>query len=343
MGVSPLIKEKIKEELLKIIKDSRRDDYVKLSSERELAQIFNVSRTTIRSAIKELIEEGILVQFQGKGTYITPKKEKYVYVLNSPDLKTDDPFYSKFFVTLTNRLTERGFSLNFISMDRVIKNRDRDIPLLLVGLINDEFIEKLKEKFQYLISIEQYFNHDEIIQISVDDYKIGWSAAEAFIKRKHNYIIHLCGPERYTAARLRKVGFLDRVKIEKDIKYEIIEGKMNYRSGYELGEKILDIFNNERKSKIGIFAANDWMAIGLIQRLKESGILVGKELSIIGCDDIPLAKEVVPNLTTFKWDVEKIISEIIELLDDIINKKKVISNKRVLVSAKLIIRETLMN
>ena len=92
MKISPLIKEKIKEELLKIIEKNRKEDYVKLSSERELAQTFNVSRTTIRSVMKELIEEGIIVQFQGKGTYIVPKKEKHVYVLNSPDLKTEDPF-----------------------------------------------------------------------------------------------------------------------------------------------------------------------------------------------------------------------------------------------------------
>ena len=76
MKISPLIKEKIKEELLKIIEKNRKEDYVKLSSERELAQTFNVSRTTIRSVMKELIEEGIIVQFQGKGTYIVPKKEK---------------------------------------------------------------------------------------------------------------------------------------------------------------------------------------------------------------------------------------------------------------------------
>ena len=343
MGISPLVKEKIKEELLKIIEGSRKDDYVKISSERELAQIFSVSRTTIRSVIKELIEEGILIQIQGKGTYIAPKTEKFVYILNSPDLKSDDPFYSKFFVELTNKLTEKGFNLNFISMDRIARNKDKEIPILIIGVINDGTIEKLKDKFRYLISIEQYFNHDEIIQISVDDYRIGWSAAEVLIKRNHNYIIHLCGPEKYTAPRLRRLGFWDRVNIEPKVKYEIIEGKMNYKSGYELGEKILEIFNKEKRSKIGIFAANDWMAIGLMQRLKEAGVIAGKDLSVIGCDDVPLSTEVVPNLTTFKWDIEKIVEEIFGVLSDIINKRKPVFDKRVLVSAELVIRQTLMD
>lgn len=343
MGISPLVKEKIKEELLKIIENSRKDDYVKISSERELAQIFSVSRTTIRSVIKELIEEGILIQIQGKGTYITPKTEKFVYILNSPDLKSDDPFYSKFFVGLTNKLTEKGFNLNFISMDRIARNKDKEIPVLIIGVINDGTIEKLKDNFRYLISIEQYFNHDEIIQISVDDYRIGWSAAEALIKRNHNYIIHLCGPEKYTAPRLRKLGFWDRVNIEPKVKYEIIEGKMNYKAGYELGERVLEIFNKEKRSKIGIFAANDWMAIGLMQRLKEAGVIAGKDLSVIGCDDVPLSTEVVPNLTTFKWNIEKIVEEILGVLSDIINKKKSVFDKRVLVPAEFVIRQTLMD
>jgi len=217
------------------------------------------------------------------------------------------------------------------------------VPVLIIGVINDGTIEKLKNNFRYLISIEQYFNHDEIIQISVDDYRIGWSAAEALIKRNHDYIIHLCGPERYTAPRLRKLGFWDRVKIEPKVKYEIIEGKMNYKSGYELGEKVLEIFNKEKRSKIGIFAANDWMAIGLMQRLKEAGVIAGRDLSVIGCDDVPLSTEVVPNLTTFKWDIEKIVEEILGVLSDIINKRKSVFDKRVLVPAEFVIRQTLMD
>ncbi|MFN3698933.1 MAG: substrate-binding domain-containing protein, partial [Dictyoglomus sp.] len=58
------------------------------------------------------------------------------------------------------------------------------------------------------------------------------------------------------------------------------------------------------------------------------------------CDDISLAKEVVPSLTTFKWDIERIIKEILELMNDILYGKK-IYNKRVLIPAKFILRETL--
>lgn len=342
MKISPLIREKIKEQLLKLIEESRKDDYVKMPSERQLAQIFNVSRTTIRGVIKELIKEGLLEQFQGKGTYITPLREKYIHILTSPDLKSDDPFYTEFLIELTNILNYNAFDMSFVSLDKATRNLNNNIPLILIGLVSEEIIERLKNNYKFIISIEQYLNHDEIIQVSIDDYRVGWSAADILIKYKHNHLIHLSGPEKYTASYLRKAGFLERVKNEKNISFEIIEGKMNYISGYTLGEEVFKRLIGNKDKKIGVFAANDWMAIGLLQKLKERGVLIGKEISIIGCDDIPLAKEVIPNLTTFKWDIEKIIEEIVELLNDIFYGKN-ISNKRILISAKFVSRETLIN
>lgn len=342
MKISPLVREKIKEELLKLIKKSRREIYVKMPSERQLAQIFNVSRTTIRGVIKELIRDGLLEQFQGKGTYITPLREKSIHILTSPDLKTDDPFYTQFLINLTNILNLNAFDMVFVSLDKALKNGSPDVPLILIGLVSDDTIEKLKNRYKFIISIEQYLNHDEIIQISIDDYRLGWSAADILIRYKHDHLIHLSGPEKYTAPYLRKAGFLERVKNEKNVGFEIIEGKMNYSSGYMLGEEVFKRLKEAKDKKIGVFAANDWMAIGLLQKLKEKGVLVGRQISIIGCDDIPLAKEVVPRLSTFKWDIEKIIEEIIELLNDIFYRKSV-SNKRILISAKFILRETLYN
>lgn len=47
----------------------------KLPSEASLMNTYNVSRVTVRAAISELVEEGILVRSQGKGTFVaTPKK-----------------------------------------------------------------------------------------------------------------------------------------------------------------------------------------------------------------------------------------------------------------------------
>ncbi len=340
MKISPLRKEKMKEELLKFIEENRKDEYVKMPSERELSENFGVSRTTIRSALKEFINKGLLVQFQGKGTYITPKpKEKNINIITSPDIRSDDPFYTKFFLELTRIATKEKIKIAFLNLES-LPGDSQDSPLIMIGLIEESFIEKLRQIYKTLISIEQYLTHDEIIQISIDDYRMGWVAADTLINYGYRYLIHMAGPEKYTAPYLRKIGFLDRVNKEKGVEHQIIEGKMNWNSGYLLGKNIIDIYDDVNEP-LGVFAANDWMAIGLIQRLREGGIRVGEDISIIGCDDIPLSKEIVPSLTTFKWNIEGIIKESIHLVNDIYIGKSTL-NKRVLLSARLIVRDSLV-
>uniref|UniRef100_A0A7C3MKQ9 LacI family transcriptional regulator n=1 Tax=Dictyoglomus thermophilum TaxID=14 RepID=A0A7C3MKQ9_DICTH len=342
MKFKPLVKEKVKEEILKLIEENRGYDYVKIPSERDLSETFQVSRTTIRSVIKELINYGLLIQFQGKGTYIVPKtRDKIVHILSSPDIKSDDPFYARFFVELTNIFTLNGFKILFVNVESLTNEskKNKDIPIVMIGLLNDELIEKVKRSYKYILTIEQYMNHDEIIQVSVDDYRIGWMAAEILIKSGYLFLIHLAGPERYTASYLRKIGFLDRVKSSTRINYRVIESKMNYTSGYMIGDEIYSIYNKIREP-IGIFTANDWMGIGLIQRLKEKRLNIGKEIGIIGCDNISLSTEIKPSLTTFKWDVEKIVKEILNIIIDI-NHGKNITQKRVLIPAQVIYRDSL--
>lgn len=338
MEISPLIKEKVKDEILKFIERNRREEYVRIPSERDLAKKYNVSRTTVRSVIKELINSGLIIQFQGKGTYILPKpREKNLHIIYSPDIKKNDPFYTKFFLELTVISSKEDINITFINIDNLPNKIN--IPLIVVGLIEEDLMKKIKEFYNIIITIEQYLSQDEIIQVSIDDYKIGWTAGNTLIKYGYKNLIHLAGPEKYTAPCLRKLGFIDRLKNEKRISYEIIEGKMNWNSGYELGEIILQRFNDIR-APLGIFTANDWMAIGLIQRLRENKIKIGEEISIIGCDNIPLASEVVPPLTTFDWNVKSIILEIIHMINTIYSGRS-LQNKRILIPAKLILRETL--
>ena len=55
----------------------------KLPSERELIEQWQVSRITIRRAIANLVQQGLVSTYQGKGAFIT-KKRKVIYTLSSP-------------------------------------------------------------------------------------------------------------------------------------------------------------------------------------------------------------------------------------------------------------------
>lgn len=52
-----------------------------------------------------------------------------------------------------------------------------------------------------------------------------------------------------------------------------------------------------------VFAYNDSMAAGALTALKDNGILVPQHLSVIGFDDIPIARYTDPQLTTVRYPV----------------------------------------
>lgn len=66
----------IKQELEEYIRDSYESGYLKLPIEKELAEIFNVSRITIRSSLASFEEKGYIIRKQGLGTFINPEAMK---------------------------------------------------------------------------------------------------------------------------------------------------------------------------------------------------------------------------------------------------------------------------
>lgn len=57
-----------------------------IDSERELAEHYNVSRMTIRQALGELVQEGILVREKGKGTFVCEPKVKQMDIMSFSDM-----------------------------------------------------------------------------------------------------------------------------------------------------------------------------------------------------------------------------------------------------------------
>lgn len=68
--IEPLYKQ-LKEVILKAIHRQELKHFQKIPSEAQLAEKYDISRITVRNAISELVDEGVLIRKQGKGTFVS--------------------------------------------------------------------------------------------------------------------------------------------------------------------------------------------------------------------------------------------------------------------------------
>jgi GntR family transcriptional regulator, frlABCD operon transcriptional regulator len=104
----------------------------RIPTEKELGDLFNASRISIRRAIKELVEEGTLKIVRGKGTFVSaPRKEIHLLDLQgfSEGLTTDNDTITK----------------DIISIQRVNRNEDLD---RVFGKKYDEYIELVRKVYR---------------------------------------------------------------------------------------------------------------------------------------------------------------------------------------------------
>ena len=114
----------------------------------------------------------------------------------------------------------------------------------------------------------------------------------------HKHIAFLTGHPKHKAVKNRFLGYKDGLK-QSGLTFDegLVEaGDNSIRSGEACALRLLD-----RKNRpTAIFAANDDMAAGVVRVADRLGISVPAELSVAGCDDVALAQQIYPSLTTIR-------------------------------------------
>lgn len=105
---------------------------------------------------------------------------------------------------------------------------------------------------------------------------------------------HISGPPDSPSATERRKGFLDVMRRESVTSYEVFEGDYRVQSGLEIGQRIFA----SGKAPDGIFAANDLMAIGVMQAAAQAGVRIPEDVAVVGYDNIATADYTSPSLTT---------------------------------------------
>ncbi|EKF9572809.1 substrate-binding domain-containing protein [Vibrio cholerae] len=124
----------------------------------------------------------------------------------------------------------------------------------------------------------------------------GYMAAKHLIECGHKEIGCITGPLIRHQAQMRYEGY-KRALAEAGIAINpdwIVESDFECEGGYQAFEKLYQ----RGKLPSALFVSNDMMTMGVIQAASQRGLRVPDDLSLIGYDDVHIAKFMTPALTT---------------------------------------------
>lgn len=128
----------------------------------------------------------------------------------------------------------------------------------------------------------------------------------------HRRVATITGPARNADARQRLEGYraaLHAAGVDLPPGYEI-PGDFTEPSGYAAGSRLLAL--DPRPT--AVFAANDYMAIGVMGALSDAGVRVPEDIAVAGFDDIAMARYLNPPLTTAHVDAFRLGEQAVEML-----------------------------
>ena len=180
------------------------------------------------------------------------------------------------------------------------------------------------------------FAHTEVPVVDVDNRQGGYDATRYLLERGHRRIATIVGPAGWPSAVARLDGYCDAVH-EAGVD-ELVERASDWglEGGFAAASRLL-----ERGAEFtALFAHSDLIALGAIRRLREVGLRVPEDVSVVGYDDLPVADYVEPALTTVHQPMREVGALAVGLLLDQLGGAPPLPPAAHLLPAKLIVRQS---
>jgi len=173
--------------------------------------------------------------------------------------------------------------------------------------------------------------------VCTNDKQVSTDVVQHLSRLGHERIAFVCGHPDHRAMANRFKGYRAGMQNAglRVLKSLVAAGENTFESGIDCGLKLL---RNEKRPT-AIFCANDHMAAGVMKAAHEKGLSIPGDLSVAGFDDIPLANQIWPQLTTVRQPLHDMAMLAAELLIQRLRGNVPEGVNRVL-DSKLIIRDS---
>jgi DNA-binding LacI/PurR family transcriptional regulator len=206
----------------------------------------------------------------------------------------------------------------------------REINGVMLTRVSDEskIVTKIVKRNIPIVVIDRAFEHENVSNVVLDNYRAGCMAAEHLLELGHRRIACITGPLKISLSRERLKGFqwtLNQKGVHLPPSH-LFEGNFLYPTGI----KGVQALREQGAGYTALWAMNDLMGFGATRALQEAGVRVPEDVSVLGMDDLEVAEMVSPRLTTIHYPLKELVERAMELLISQITRREVHSETIVL-------------
>jgi len=305
-------------------------------------ETLNVSDTT-REKILKIADE--LEYVSSKTRKAKNKKCKDIGILYWYNYEEElgDPYYLSIRLAAEKKCNENNFNLVKLNEDSDIEDIKNVNGIIAIGRFNYSTIEKLASANDNIVFVDISPNENKFDSVMADIGKATNEVLRYLYELGHRKIGFIGGKI------LTDIDYKDVYIDERDIKYkEFMESKGIYNTDYiytterytfKAGYNLMTEALKSKNKPTTFFIGNDTMAVGAYKAISEAGLCVPKDVSIVGFNDQPSAKYMIPSLTTVRIPSEYLGGAAVDLLLEKINGNREY-NKKVIIPTEFKIRES---
>jgi len=219
---------------------------------------------------------------------------------------------------------------------KLIGEREVDGILLMGTQPVDTRVNYLNEQRFPFVTFGRTENSQKHAFVDVDGALGLADAVDHLANLGHQFIGYIAPPDGLMCAKYRWEGFsramaLHNLTIHNEL---VLKSDFTERSGQLAMHLLLDL----PRPPTAVITANDLCAFGAMRALSMRGLVPGKDVSVVGFDDIRQAAHWHPSLTTVSQPLRRLGFQATKMLIDIIEGKQV--ERQAILEPKLIIRQS---
>ncbi len=325
---------------------------------KDIAKAANVSPATVsnalnnRKGVSEEIKQNVLKTARELGYTKETASDKntirlvifkrHGYVVN------DTPFFSSLIEGIEKECRQQGYEL----LVSHISIMEKDFREITAGLNNDSAsgmlilaTEMLREDLDLfsnyrnpIVLLDSCLRDSNINSVLINNEDASFRATSYLIENGHTEIGYIGSSAFIKNFFYRRQGFLDalhefKIAVKKEY---LISVEPTMEGAYRDMSAFLE---NNKKLPTAFFADNDTIAFGVMRALKEKGVNIPKDVSIIGFDDMPFCEITSPRLTTVKVFKQEMGSTAVKRLMSLMTEGSGPSQK-IQINTELIVRDS---